>query len=100
MSWPWPWLGCGLPNKLSLGVDDMISGKNDTKCVSKCARATAPRVETGSPSVPQKLSLVAMRCFTKAPQRVFDVETTGIASEWRVLSPEKTASCCRQTPRH
>ena len=77
-------------------VCDRISGKNDTKCVSKSAMATVPRVETGSPFVPQKLSLVSTRCFTKAPRRVSDVKTTGIASEWCVLSSEKNALCCRQ----
>ena len=55
----------------------------------------APRVGTGSPSVPQKLSLVSTRCSTKTPQRFSDAETTGIASKMtpavtrkkRVMSP-------------
>jgi hypothetical protein len=90
---------------LPVGVHDRISGRNDTKCVSKgtvassrSMRATAPRMGTGFPSMSQKLSLVSTCCATKTPQRFSDEKRQELRQKWRLLSQEKTRHVTLRRP--
>ena len=78
----------GSLNKLLMGVNDSISGRNDTKCVRKStlgsgrsAEAAAPRVGSGSPVCATEAVAATNAVSTKTPQRFSDAETTGIASK-------------------